>query len=60
MATLPNHESGPPTTNSPLIWLPLTIRGTSGLAIGVSSTASGAPVAQLGGTGAANQVWTIP
>lgn len=31
----------------------------SGLVIGVSSTASGAPVAQLGGTGASSQVWTV-
>jgi hypothetical protein len=31
----------------------------SGLVIGVSSTASGAPVVQLGGTGASSQVWTV-
>ncbi|MET8849896.1 RICIN domain-containing protein [Amycolatopsis sp. NPDC004625] len=31
----------------------------SGLVLGVTSTASGAPAVQLGGTGASSQVWTV-
>ncbi|MET8995622.1 RICIN domain-containing protein [Amycolatopsis sp. NPDC004169] len=32
---------------------------SSGLTVGASGSANGAPVVQAGGTGAANQVWTI-